>query len=285
MFTCITMTIVVIVVFSFYRPDYQRCVVTTQPVNFVTAKSNGRLGNILFEYANAFAYAKRHNKILMYDNHDVPVLLRNLKIIDQSLIDENTYIHKEKAFHFSSMLTNSMKNRDVIFEGYYQSIKYFKDYLDEFVAMIHDNAPMNRTRLKIDVDDKRLVSVHVRRGDYVNNQTHGGCADESYFNMAIEYMKKNVKDCIFIFFSDDIDYCKKTFQADNYHFVDYSKQDYEDLLIMSDHRHHIMSNSSYSWWGTILSRKKGINIAPKQWFADKKYANFNDIYVDGWIKL
>lgn len=118
------------------------------------------------------------------------------------------------------------------------------------------------------------VSLHVRRGDYVRNSrtnaTHGVCSIE-YYQSAIEYILERVKHPILYVFSDDIEWVKQNLRTHlPTEYIDHNQgaASHFDMRLMSLCRHHVIANSSFSWWGAWLNPDPNkIVIAPRKWFA------------------
>ena len=117
------------------------------------------------------------------------------------------------------------------------------------------------------------VSVHVRRGDYVSDPAaqsfHGTCSPEWYAAVMKE-MVARVEAPAFFIFSDDPQWARSNLPAyEGMHFIDpqSDRRDFEDMHLMSLCCHHIIANSSFSWWGAWLnpSPDKQV-IAPARWF-------------------
>jgi hypothetical protein len=85
-------------------------------------------------------------------------------------------------------------------------------------------------------------------------------------------------------FSDDIEWCKENLQLENSTFVS-TDSDYVDLCLMSMCNHHIIANSSFSWWGAWLNKNKDKKVvAPNQWFGSAyEHYKLNDLYCENWI--
>lgn len=133
-------------------------------------------------------------------------------------------------------------------------------------------------------NDNRSVSIHIRRGDYVNHPEFGGIADFDYYTKAISLIKEKIPNANFYCFSNDIEWCVKNFTID-LHFIVNNKgeKSWRDLFLMSKCRHHIMANSTFSWWGAWLSTYDGaINICPSQF---TKRSSTKDIYPQSWIRI
>lgn len=119
------------------------------------------------------------------------------------------------------------------------------------------------------------VSVHIRRGDYLlrkHSKIHGLCSLE-YYLQAIQFIKSKSKDPVFYFFSDDIPWARENFCNPSYKFVDCNSGSNSclDLYLMSQCKHNIIANSTFSWWGAWLNRnKEKIVVAPSVWFNDQK---------------
>ena len=112
-------------------------------------------------------------------------------------------------------------------------------------------------------ENKDLVAVHVRRGDYVKlSHVHSNLAENhDYYKAAMSYFKGKK----FVFFSDDIEWCRSKFGKDNLYITSIS--DISDMYIMGKIPNKIIANSSFSWWSAWLFEKNNHSIiAPKNWF-------------------
>lgn len=116
-------------------------------------------------------------------------------------------------------------------------------------------------------NNKPLVSIHIRRGDYLLPQYSFCILDHEYYTKAIVDHFMPIEDYNFIVFSNDIKFAKNLFEGDNIWFVDpvggekiCTDSEKEDLVLLSLCDHHIVANSSYSWWGAYLSKSKNKKI-------------------------
>lgn len=242
---------------------------------------NGRLGNQLFQFSFLFGLSKMKGYrfcIPLNNQHHYSRIYRNSNsIFDCFDIKHDCFqfvklkTFKEKHFHYDHQFLNYPDNVD--YHGYFQSEKYFKHCKNELKSAIqfkkhHTNSCDN----SLDYDN--IVSVHVRRGDYVNNNFHP-VVDFSYLNEA----KTKFVDKKFLVFSDDIEWCRQNNIGDMYA---KNNSDCVDLYQMSLCSASIIANSSFSWWGAYLGRQKEKVIAPKKWFNNMDN-NPKDIYCEEWI--
>jgi hypothetical protein len=184
---------------------------------------------------------------------------------------------------------------DNYIEGYFQCEKYFKEVrktlLKEFTIKNSISQYTKEMENKIKSLHNNSCSLHVRRGDFVsrnNISIHGFCGLD-YYQKAISYFEKKVKNIHYFIFSDDIDWCKENLQMKNVIYINSKEKrmPHEDIYLMSLCKHNVIANSSFSWWGAWLNQNKNkIVIAPKRWFADKKLEQQSkDIVCEGWIRL
>lgn len=185
------------------------------------------------------------------------------------------------------------KNRNY-FWGYWQTEKYFKHIEDEIrkeISLIKPLSSYSRDVMN-EICKKNAVSLHVRRGDYITrpsaNIFHGVCSPE-YYKTAVDFISKKVPDPHFFLFSDDYEWTKENFKWLPFPFTcvkNPSEKNYEDLMLMAACRHHIIANSTFSWWGAWLNpRKDKIVIAPKKWFANAPKNNAQDLLPEEWLKM
>ncbi len=186
----------------------------------------------------------------------------------------------------------SLRGRRIVhLEGYWQGEAFF----EPFAAAIGDDfrlaAPMTAHRKGIlrRIGEKASVSVHVRRADYVTHPGvsafHGTCAPEWYAD-AMARMEEHEPGCRFVVFSDDVPWSRANLPARaDMIFVDKSDgRDYEDLHLMAACRHHIIANSSFSWWAAWLNRSPGKRvIAPRRWFLAREAPD--GLLPTGWERL
>lgn len=171
-------------------------------------------------------------------------------------------------------------------DGYWQSYKY-SESLRRQLRQTFSFPDLNEQRdicIKERIMYTESVSVHVRGGDYLNHSNlYGGICTHEYYRNAIEYVKQNIKTPIFFIFSDDVQLAHELFEGDEYVFIDNSHEAYRDMQLMSYCRHHIIANSSFSWWGAYLGDyNDAIVIAPSKWM--NRYV-VKDIWCDNWVKL
>jgi hypothetical protein len=176
--------------------------------------------------------------------------------------------------------------------GYWQSEKYFIELAENIREDFTFKLPLSDKNLEITelISQVNAVSLHVRRGDYVANtntaNTHGVCS-LAYYRNAIRFIAEKVKHPYFFMFSDDIEWVKNNLEVSFPHiYVSHNVgvESYNDMRIMSMCMHHIIANSSFSWWGAWLNTNPNkIVISPEKWFA--KSVDTSDLIPKSWIKL
>lgn len=186
---------------------------------------------------------------------------------------------REKSFDFDPMVLNLPDK--IYLDGYWQSYKYFEDIESnlrlELIPRDQFGTQDKLVENKILAASGSAVSIHIRRGDYVTNpvaaKNHGLCS-LSYYRNAIEKIKDNIRDPQFFVFSDDMVWTLKNLDfSGKVTYVDHNSSisAFQDLRLMSLCDHHIIANSSFSWWGAWLSKKeRSYKIAPAKWFADDR---------------
>ena len=250
----------------------------------------GGLGNQLFQVANAFAYALRNNAdfgINYYLNHTAhqgnsPLTYQNNFFRKLSITTEIPLIaYQEKEWKFTGMPTGS---KDLLIEGYFQSEKNFIDYKQ----IIKDIFTIDKDVHLLKVDSllgnikKKKVGIHIRRGDYYNYQHIFNILDRNYYNNALSFFNRDEYEIILC--SDNKANIKEIYGIENYLTLN-SVNEIVDFYLLSQCDSIIMSNSSFSWWSTYLGKDKEKIICPAIWFAKDGPKDWQDIYLDNWIKV
>lgn len=166
----------------------------------------------------------------------------------------------------------SKKNTQLI--GYWQSEAYFASIRSTLLSDFRLARPLSyrATEMAVNIRATIAVSLHVRRGDYATlpevTSYHGICG-QTYYRKAVQYMKSKVPDARFFVFSDDPAWCRQSLEGSGaMTIVEPSDSAAEDMYLMSLCRHHIVTNSSFSWWGAWLNlRSDKVVIAPKLWIS------------------
>lgn len=178
-------------------------------------------------------------------------------------------------------------------QGYWQSEKYFADTAAVLRADFAFRQPMSEVNAAWAerIDRCMAVSLHVRRGDYVSDPRTravlGPCPSD-YYRAAMRYIAERVQTPEFFVFSDDIAWARDNLDIGvSCHYIDHNRgaESYNDMRLMSLCRHHILANSSFSWWGAWLNpREEKAVVAPARWFAGGE-RRVDDLFPQGWVTL
>ena len=187
-----------------------------------------------------------------------------------------------------------LQMEDKILEGYWACEAYYADIISVLQEKLEFPVSSNEKNLKMaeNMQGCNSVSIHIRRGDYLteeNQAMFGGICTEEYYEKAISYIKDTVEDARFFVFSDDPTFAKKKYEGKEYTVVDINrgKDSFYDMYLMSQCKHNICANSTFSFWGARLNQNAG-----KQMIRPLKQKNC-DWYVPekmkqlwkGWILI
>lgn len=161
--------------------------------------------------------------------------------------------------------------------GYWQNEQYFNDIESDIrKAFVFQNIDERNRSLAKEMQSCNSVSLHIRRGDYAAfGMTIVG---EDYYAKAISCIKEKVETPVFFIFSDDQEEAEQIVRSQgvSYQMVTGNREDnsYKDMYLMSQCKHNIIANSSFSWWGAWLNNSpQKMVIAPKCW--DVKQIEFS----------
>ena len=282
---------------------------------------SGGLGNQMFQYAFAQALAHKQDKQKVcldisplqedgYRHYELHHFMGSLPLLTAE--DKNFFLQrqsnffqklknkilpyykqslvKELYYHYDNNLLKI--NQDAVVIGYFQSEKYFLDIETKIRKDFRFKNPpkgANREMLRR-IQETQAVSIHIRRGDFVGNPLHP-LQSEQFFKEAISILQSKISNLHLFLFSNDIAWVREHLQFDiPYTIVDINdeKNGFEDMRLMSACKHHIIANSSFSWWGAWLNPDRNkIVIAPAKWVNSTLdyYKNVNDIIPESWIKI
>lgn len=182
---------------------------------------------------------------------------------DKSYVEKDAITFEKEVF----------EQEDCCFVGYWQSQRYFEKVQDDLrkdFTFNWDKFPHKAQEYRKQMEQTISVSLHVRRGDYLNEKfapIYGGICTDAYYEAAKAYIKEKYPDCVFYLFTNDAEW-GRTQENDNVVFVDCTGPDnaYVDMALMSCCKHNIIANSSFSWWGAWLNKNsdKAV-IMPARW--------------------
>ncbi len=279
----------------------------------------GGLGNQLFQYSFGQWLARTNGEPVGYVNKDGGSNLTGLKISHlQCVLNQpdkakygnlESYFNqqnrvKRKLFQLFPFLNNQivveaaypkqpvMFKQEQLYDGYWQNLTYLANQTSSLQAAFQFKDPspyIASPYLPLIESSENAVCLHIRRGDYLTSGYHHQLP-LSYYQLAMEEINRSVLNPEIFVFSNDLPWVKEQLQTDaKLIFVDHSKDtnaDLFDFFLMRQCHHHIIANSSFSWWPAYLNQdSKKIVIAPKLWYQ-RKYNDLSlNILPGSWITL
>ena len=248
-----------------------------------------RLNHFNIQEKLATPQDKKHLRILRRQD---PIALA-LSLLDCFRPLHRKRIVRETTFRFQPELLRIQG--PAYLDGDWQSPKYFQDIKDLLQRELTLKAPLEPEDLaarKRILDAGESVSVHVRRGDLASDpktQRLHGTLEVAYYKKAITRMNEAMTNPAFFIFSDDPDWAMSNLPVDGLNvepvFHNKAEKDYADLHLMSLCRHHIIANSTFSWWAAWLAQNPEKKIFhPREWFRAGHH-DTADLFPEGWIPI
>ncbi len=280
----------------------------------VISRLQGGLGNQLFQYAVARAMCLRLNAQMLLDDNalkndpkrrcelgafrfpsTLPVVSRpdggRTGLLARWF--DRVEILREKHFEFDPEIVMLRPGTSLHLIGYWQTEKYFQAVADQIRADLQLASPLDKkNQIMLDeISAVTAVSLHFRRGDYITEKhtaAYHGTPSEGYYRRAVAMMQERAPDVHLFVFSDEPQWVKDHFKPNApMKVVDINSPESPaaDLRLMSACKHHILANSSFSWWGAWLNPLVDrMVIAPNRWFQEAK-SNTVDLLPDKWLAI
>lgn len=204
--------------------------------------------------------------------------------------------HSVTRFDLRALKTSTT---NIFIDGYWQSEKYFQPIKDLIREEFQVKSPLEGLNLRLanEIHKSNAVCLHIRRfrgvlgskGDCSAAKKHG-ILNLEYYSRGLRYLAKRHSKLHCFVFSDSPDWAEENLQlpypttfVTHNHSVE--GKDYEDLRLMSQCKHHIIANSTFSWWGAWLcANPEKVVIAPKKWFNEPG-RDTRDLIPDSWHRI
>jgi hypothetical protein len=259
----------------------------------------GRLGNQMFQYA-FFHYLLRHGETVWLD-YSAPdarrkgqiELERAFEAVAQN-IRKLPYWKARSFYLLGDVLKKGFKinlqtdqlypdKKAIWWKGYWQEYRYpdaVKDELLRDFRFTPVTDAKNKETLAL-IGSTNAVSIHLRRGDYAEPGTrtvYGDICTVDYYRKAMAYIRQKTVNPTFFIFSDDVQWAKDNLPVSGAVYVtgNMGLTSFRDMQLMSCCKHHIIANSTFSWWGAWLNQAPGkIVVAPAKW-GHNQFKDFSE---------
>ncbi len=288
----------------------------------IVTRLKGRLGNQMFQYAAGRALAERHRTSVVLDTSwmvqfrrgggvvryelepfelDAPVRpvwevarvpnpRRVVYALQRVRPSRRKFVHIiEENSRTNAFVPEVLTAPDQTYLlGYWQFEDYFVNQADAIrEAFTFPPAGDETRRFAEKIADKEAVSVHIRRGDYTRHELLG-FLDAEYYRRAVAAIADAVPNIHLFVISDDPEWCAAELRFPHpTTVVDRSlpeERGWEDMQLISLCRHHVTSNSTFSWWGAWLNPSPSkVVVAPKIWTLGER--RVGDPIPASWVRI
>lgn len=228
--------------------------------------------------------------ILLYSDH-APKDVKHYKLLNKLFMVKKLFFGSKdsriKQYIPTSYIPGVFEldgTKSYLLEGNWINEKYFAHIKEQVQTAFTFKEALNQESLNYEeqIKNTNSISVHVRKGDYSNSFMDILSMD--YYQSAISILKEKVKNPVFYIFSDDKEFIRQQFQdLENKVIVtgNTGKDSFMDMYLMSQCKHNIVANSTFSFWGAYLNKNpEKIVIAPnKLWNSEE---GEQGIYCDEW---
>jgi len=269
-------------------------------ITFRNFGSSGDLGSQIMTYAALYAISKETGKKIVFRESEAytrwGVKVGNLFNLDYETKPDHFFqdfvtIHHNIAIPTDPIVFALDPDTNYEFVNLFPTYHYFdenhKESIDKWSWRANVEEKAKQLYDSVKQEGKEMVSIHVRRGDYLSHD-HFCKLDQRYYGQALEYFIPNIEKYHFLVFSNDIDWCKDNLiSGEMVTFMDCGT-DYVDLAAMSMCDHNIIANSTFSWWAAYLNKNVNkVVICPTNYV--KSYSEFSFLntryYLPQWKNI
>ena len=292
----------------------------------ITIELMGGLGNQLFQIfamlGTAFEYNMRfcffdvpiigRRKIVYWDN-----FLHSLKqyVVKHPRKNFDTQVYREPYFHYAKIPVYDGTPLYYL-HGYFQSYKYFDKHRDKILNAIslkkHQDSILDiiPTECRIRLLNRKTISLHFRLGDYKEKPEHHPILEVEYYTRCLQqfcisqdivpqvkFNKDSTNRWTIMYFHENNDYVAvshsisiltKLFPCFEFIRIDSVQEDWQQMVLMSLCKHHIIANSSFSWFGAYMAEETEDHQVyyPHVWFGPAQgEKKMDDLCPEKWIKV
>jgi len=283
----------------------------------ITCHIQGGLGNQLFQIFATIAYAIENGLpfVFSYNSNSSGItkrptywnsfLLPLLKYTTSNPLQNQIQV-REYGFEYNALpsIPQDMKSstNTICLQGYFQSDRYFKKYYSQISELIHleEQQTLMKKMYETSYNFSDTASMHFRLGDYKHLQDSHPIMPYEYYRNCIRHIISSTNVRNFLYFCEEedeqvvsytISILTKEFQSARCIFTKASDkiEDWKQVVMMSCCQHHIIANSSFSWWGAYFNPNPNkIVCCPDVWFGPKMAAhNLKDLFPSSssWVKI
>lgn len=270
----------------------------------ITCNLMGGLGNQLFQIFCVLSLSYEYNipyvflfKLMLGKRNTYwNTIFKELKLSLVTQLPDIQHIYKENHSHsYQKIKLETFISKNIIIDGYFQNEKYFKLYYKEIYQLLNIEEKQKIIKEKVSIDVEKYISLHFRMGDYKHLPDYHPLIDIEYYKKSLEYITQNSSLQKVLYFCEEEDKeevllkireLKKYFPKVGFLRIP-KLMDWEELLLMSCCSHHIIANSSFSWWGAYFNPNENkIVCYPNKWFGPSlSYLDTSDVCPSEWIKI
>jgi len=292
-------------------------------MNTITVRYWGGMGNVLFQIAAAIAYSNKLNRPFVLSKYPAFPNLENYSASSE----EQEYLESLTEFKEEDIANGVPfpENQNIKLIGFFQNYKLFDEYKEQLftitgIPVIRQSVlpiialPAFATRglFLSNSETDITVSLHIRRGDYEKLACYFLLLNQYYYrnallNIANRFIGDDSKKIKVLCFYEKktTDSCRKVIDAllsdqelvqyplEFHHFNELIEEesrkvtDIEEIAIMSQCKHHIIANSTYSWWSAYINPDPDkIVCYPNEYFNHQLYYLVNDgLKVKEWTSI
>lgn len=260
----------------------------------ITALLEGCLGNAMSQVAAAYVLALDNNDecaFNLYDREEEGLSGHGPSAYKTNIYSKLKELPKDWQYEFyypepGYDYVPIPYHPNMAIHGYFVSEKHINHRRNEVIDLFKDKKTFKILK-GIVSDFKNSVSLHVRRGDYINRPTVHPFLKMDYYRKALGYIEnRSPVDKIYLFTEDrDVPWCKANFRDNRIVLIE-GLADYMTMYLMSLCTHNIIANSSFSSWGSYLNENPDkIVVSSKTWHGPGLNPPSTAFFCDNWVLI